>query len=301
MKTSVVLATFNGEKFLLTLLKSIKEQTIRVDEVIISDDQSTDSTVAIVRKYIADNQLFNWKVVVNKKNVGFKQNFLQAMRLATGDIIFPCDQDDYWYPEKIEIMKKYMIMKEDIMVAFCKSVAFKDKIFKVVKNSNSVINKISFHEEVKNCYGAGHLLCLRRDFVNKYINDISINKLTFDIPFCLIAAKVNGLYRINDVLVARRFHENNTSGATRYKFDSIKDKGRVIAGRKTRLGYFIFLTKLFGDKNDTEFIDFVRIFSISLSGITNGNIYPVLSELFCRNKYINRLYSICGIVGTLRR
>ena len=50
MKTSVVLSTYNGEKYLVEQLDSIKNQTLSADEVVICDDCSNDNTVEIVRK-----------------------------------------------------------------------------------------------------------------------------------------------------------------------------------------------------------------------------------------------------------
>ena len=56
MKNSVVMATYNGAKYIIEQLDSIKNQTMRPDEVIISDDGSTDDTLKIVKNYIAKNQ-----------------------------------------------------------------------------------------------------------------------------------------------------------------------------------------------------------------------------------------------------
>ena len=68
MKTSVVLAAYNGEKFISEQLESIRIQTVPVDEVIIVDDQSTDQTVNICQQFIAQYQLANWRVEINEFN-----------------------------------------------------------------------------------------------------------------------------------------------------------------------------------------------------------------------------------------
>lgn len=57
MKISVIVSTYNGAEYILEQLDSVKNQTRKADEVLISDDVSSDNTVEIVNKYIADNGL----------------------------------------------------------------------------------------------------------------------------------------------------------------------------------------------------------------------------------------------------
>lgn len=303
MTVSIVLTTYNGEKYLLPLLESIKNQTEYVDEVLVSDDKSSDDTVNIVSDFIIKYGLKTWKLNVNDTNLGFKKNFLLAMSRAKGDLIFPCDQDDLWYPNKINAMKRIMDKYNNIQVSFCDSVAYDDSVnISNFENFNDAdIERIPFSEEVRNCYGAGHLLCVRKQFIEQYSQEIIKHCLTFDIPYCLIASKLNGFYKINQILVARRFHENNTSGATRFKLDSVKNRKRIIDGRKTRLEYFKFLIKIFGiDAFDSEYIEFLKIFSLSLNGIEERKLWPLVAELFTNNKYINRLYTVAGIIGIVK-
>ena len=102
---SVVLATFNGEKYILEQLKSISRQKRIPDEVIISDDQSGDRTKKIVLEFIKENKLRNWKLIENNGKKGVTHNFLNALKCARGNIIFLCDQDDIWEIDKVETME----------------------------------------------------------------------------------------------------------------------------------------------------------------------------------------------------
>ena len=61
-KISVVMTTYNGQKYLLEQLESLRNQTFKIDEVIIMDDCSQDETPNLIRKYIADNDLKGWKL-----------------------------------------------------------------------------------------------------------------------------------------------------------------------------------------------------------------------------------------------
>lgn len=96
-KISVALATYNGEKYIEKQLDSIRNQTIKPDEVVIVDDKSSDRTVALINEFIAVNNLVNWKLFVNEKNVGYRKNFYNALKKVTGEVIFLSDQDDEWH------------------------------------------------------------------------------------------------------------------------------------------------------------------------------------------------------------
>lgn len=81
MKTSVVMTTYNGRRFLIPMLDSLRDQTRKIDEVLIFDDRSSDDTVNILNNYIKDNCLSGWKVKVNKKKSGL------GAKLCTGSYV----------------------------------------------------------------------------------------------------------------------------------------------------------------------------------------------------------------------
>ena len=75
MKVSLVMAVYNGEKYLKEQLDSLRLQTHPLDEVLIIDDQSKDDSYIYVRQYIDGYQLKNWKIIKNEKNLGYRANF----------------------------------------------------------------------------------------------------------------------------------------------------------------------------------------------------------------------------------
>jgi len=116
MKKSIALTTYNGSKYIIELLDSLRMQTLKPDEVVIIDDVSSDNTVSIVTEYINKYDLKNWKTLRNDTNLGWKKNFRKAMCLCTGDIIFFCDQDDIWHKDKIEAMVKSFVENKNVRV-----------------------------------------------------------------------------------------------------------------------------------------------------------------------------------------
>ena len=100
MRISIGMATFNGERFIAAQLASLGTQTRLPDELIVTDDQSTDATVAIVRDF-ARTAPFSVRVEANLQRLGVAQNFSRALSLCSGDLVLPSDQDDVWLPQKI--------------------------------------------------------------------------------------------------------------------------------------------------------------------------------------------------------
>ncbi len=109
MNVSIALCTYNGAAYLEEQLRSILHQTRLPDELILRDDGSKDDTLAIVHR-ILDKAPFAVNIAQNPGPSGVAENFQEALAGCGGDIVFPCDQDDIWAPEKIatcvEVMER---------------------------------------------------------------------------------------------------------------------------------------------------------------------------------------------------
>jgi len=99
---SIAMCTYNGASFLEQQLDSLVNQSYTPNEIIICDDCSHDQSVAIAQAFAQQHPNINIRVVQNPENLGYIRNFEKAISLCTQDIIFLCDQDDVWQPEKIE-------------------------------------------------------------------------------------------------------------------------------------------------------------------------------------------------------
>ncbi|GAB3034721.1 glycosyltransferase family 2 protein [Spirosoma pulveris] len=117
MMVSVCMATYNGEKYIARQLESILCQLDSSDEIIISDDNSTDSTLLII-KMISDARI---KVFINEGVSGPMGNFEQAFLRASGDYILLADQDDYWLPQKVHILSN-ILKYNDLVLSNCQVV-----------------------------------------------------------------------------------------------------------------------------------------------------------------------------------
>lgn len=117
MQISVVLCTYNGEKYLDEQINSIKNQTLLPFELIVSDDCSSDKTLNILEQH-QNNSFFPFFIYKNEKRLGVAKNFEQAILKAKGDIIVLSDQDDIWKKDKLENIYKLFSNNVDIGFAF---------------------------------------------------------------------------------------------------------------------------------------------------------------------------------------
>ena len=96
-RVSICLATYNGAKCIEAQLRSVISQLSELDEIVVSDDSSTDNTLGIIASF-KDTRI---KIFTNECDSGPVGNFENAISHASGDIIFLCDQDDIWNANKI--------------------------------------------------------------------------------------------------------------------------------------------------------------------------------------------------------
>jgi glycosyltransferase involved in cell wall biosynthesis len=117
----VVLATYNGARFVGEQLETLATQTRLPDELVVADDQSTDETMSIVRAF-ARRAPFPVVIVDRDTHVGTCANFEEGLLAASGDILVICDQDDHWRPEKLAVMADRMAERPEALLAFSDAV-----------------------------------------------------------------------------------------------------------------------------------------------------------------------------------
>lgn len=228
---SIAMTTYNGSKYIVEQLDSIKQQTLLPDEVIICDDRSSDNTVDIVSDYIIKNKLTKWKIFVNEKNLGWKQNFRRAISLTKGEIVFFSDQDDIWIEDKIEVMTSLM-NKYNMGCLFGESVKI-DGDGKDLAERNSVnrftgaLTRIDFSPSFYTVGGLGCCMCVHRRVIDKYLQlDVTIDDHDSQCP--RIAVLYDSLWHIDKEVIKYRIYSGNTSGiSNRYSYGSSDLKHRI--------------------------------------------------------------------------
>lgn len=299
------MATYNGEKYVEKQMLSILNQTRMPDEVIISDDCSTDNTHNIVRKFIEDRNLLNWKLIYGDKNVGFRRNFYNAVKMTSGDIIFLCDQDDIWCQEKLEVMECQFNNNSNIKAlnssfnfidgndnAFC----VRQKIGK--SNNNLIRRKID-----KNCIekvplniicsyniSPGCTMAFTKDIKDIYLQRTNCS-IVHDWELNFIAACFDGLYFINKPLINYRIHTSNAIGLSEI---TGKSKGENKLSYETRLNKankmyeYIKSFERYVDLCDNEVMkEQSRFVERRLNALKSRNLFKILALYSQYNNYVS--------------
>jgi glycosyltransferase involved in cell wall biosynthesis len=201
---SVCMATKNGAAYIREQLDSILMQLDAGDELIISDDASTDETMAIVQSY-TDSRI---KLIQNLKPKGVTRNFEASLMASAGNYIFLSDQDDVWVPLKIKTMLHHL-QQYDLVVSDCLVV---DHTLKTKSTSFFTANKSGkglLRNILKNSY-MGCCMAFNRKLLMRALpfpHDIPIH----DFWIGLIGEVHFNVKFLPEMLVYHRRHFSNTS------------------------------------------------------------------------------------------
>ena len=113
---SVAMATYNGQEHLRRQLDSLAAQSQFPAELVVTDDASEDDTIATIEAF-AKTSPFPVYIHRNENRLGYRSNFMRAANLCRSELIAFCDQDDYWYPDKIKLSVKPFSDRE-VLLAF---------------------------------------------------------------------------------------------------------------------------------------------------------------------------------------
>ena len=205
---SVVMATFNGERYLRQQLDSILLQTVSPKEIIIVDDGSTDKTLAILKEYATDDR---FRLLVNDYNVGYIRSFEKGMLQATCPYIALSDQDDIWLLHKLETLVSNI---EGHIAVYSDSILVDKNGISLNKKMSDLKNQLTYDNCLMYTIGAwapGHAMLFRKELVDKCKPFPTL--VTHDFWLGFVASCNGGIFYVNEVLVHYRQHASNAIGA----------------------------------------------------------------------------------------
>lgn len=217
MTTSVVIACYNGEKYILEQLESIRNQTVSPDEVLLCDDSSTDNTFEIVEKYIKDNELTGWRIQKNETNKGWKATFANLVLQASKDILILCDQDDIWYPNKLETQVSALKAHNDVQLVVCdldvKYMSENVHPYEPEIFGDEAYLRIALQPKWLRIMRPGCAFAVRREFAQTCFSKYWREGLAHDLFLWQCAFLAYSIGYIHEPLFAyRRFQESTTAG-----------------------------------------------------------------------------------------
>ncbi len=207
---SIVLATYNGDKYLAEQLGSLFKQTYSNIEIIAVDDCSTDNTVNILHKHAAKHN--NMKVFVNEANLGFIKNFEKGCTLTNGDFIAFCDQDDYWDFDKIKKMAEAI---GEYPVIYCDSTVCDENLNSKGIKISDLVNFKSWNNCLQMavfCRIYAHAMLFKKSFFNTAYPFLSVVPPDWWLPY--LSTFYGGMKYLPEPLVLYRQHQNNAMGVT---------------------------------------------------------------------------------------
>lgn len=296
MKISVVLATYNGEKYIKKQLDSIIKQTMTPDEIIIIDDCSTDTTVDIIDQYIKNSRL-SITFVRHTRNKGYKKTFLEAIYFSNGDYVFLADQDDVWKKNKIETMVGVMEENADIKVlntgyklidADGKSITQNKRALR--KSKFKRLEKYDIKQVINYNLSMGCTICFKSD-VREILKQYDISNRGLYVPHDwivnLIGSSIDGLYYLNEPLIYYRIHDKNTIGFNRANNlnDRIKDYKNMVKQKRDMMS----LIKDICEDNVEDVTRHLKImlesYEIRIECLMGKRIFRYLFKYFTKSMY----------------
>jgi glycosyltransferase involved in cell wall biosynthesis len=204
---SVCMATKDGAQYLSEQLDSILPQLRPHDELVISDDASTDDTISIILSY-KDHRI---KLLRNHAPKGIPRNFEASLQASRGNFIFLADQDDVWVPTKVSVMLK-QLQHYDLVISDCVIVDHRLQIktdsFFTHNNSGKGFIKNIFKNSYMGCCMAFSRALLDRAL--PFPNDIPMH----DFWIGLIGELYFNVHFVPESLVYHRRHASNASSTT---------------------------------------------------------------------------------------
>lgn len=207
MKISVALAYYDGAEYIEEQLVSILDQLGEEDEVILSVDRAFDGSMDMLKGWEAkDKRVF----VTNGPAKGVVKNFEHAIKMCSGDIIFLCDQDDVWMPDKVKKVKTAFHDKN--VVAILHDAVIVDENLKETDPSFFALRGSAtgfFKNLWRNSY-IGCCMAFRKEII-PYILPIPENMYMHDYWIGATAEQLGKVELIHEPLIMYRRHSSNVT------------------------------------------------------------------------------------------
>lgn len=223
-KISIVLATYNGEKYLAEQLDSILTNVgfhELIGEIVVTDDGSSDNTEVIIKEYIKKHPFISFYKNPSK---GVVDNFKNGLMISKFDYVMFCDQDDIWLGEKISLSFSKIREMEAEKGRDIPALAFTDS--KVVDANLNVIHEsffkyigadikkgLTLNKLMVNNVAQGCVMIINRALIDKLDYNTSQSWVMHDWWIMLIAAMYNNIQVIPEPMLLYRQHNANVFGA----------------------------------------------------------------------------------------
>lgn len=277
-RVDILLATYNGERFLTEQLDSILNQTYQNWRIIVSDDGSTDSTDRILCSYAERDQ----RITLCSSSAPQKSacgNFMNLLSKSTAEYFMFCDQDDVWTEDKIADSLNLMRQTENRFGSETPVLVYSDTMvvssnlelihpsylrYSGKAKSGDMLRRLLMTNVVPGCTVLGNSALRKLGIKDR--NKIEISRiLMHDWWLALIASSCGKIRKLSKPTVLYRQHEANVVGAEKISFRSVESR-LVNAANKfwSCVDQAEYLLTLFKEDMSSESVSLVETF-VSLS------------------------------------
>lgn len=220
-KIAILMATYNGEKYICQQIDSILSQTCKDWELYIHDDGSTDNTIAAVESYV-EKYPDKIHLIDGKSNGGAKYNFFYMFGQVEAPYYMTCDQDDVWLEKKIELTYDKMLTiedKADISCLVYTELRVVDSELNTIADTMSGYQSLDCHKRTINQFilqnsVTGCTMMVNRALRDKMLRITDIdNTIMHDWWAALVAAQFGKTAFIDEPTILYRQHGDNSLGA----------------------------------------------------------------------------------------
>lgn len=304
MNIEVLIATYNGEKYIKQQLESICSQSRKPDGILVTDGGSIDLTLDLCYKYLKDSGI-GFRILETREQLNVAENFSKGIKNINGDIVFFSDQDDIWDVDKISVIEQEFVNRK-CDIAFSDAYVVNSDISQMYKKTLwdcigfennlrsccfSSKNKILLHRILKGNFVTGMCMAVTREFALKCL---PIPKGVLHDEWLAICGTLAGnICSVNKCLVKYRQHDHNVMGVNKnikQRISESKYRYNRLVGRKDWIGELIRREKYRTGITDQYLYEYLLYLNARINGIRNFNILKLLNEL---SKYY--LYELCPI------
>lgn len=234
---SVIMPTYNAERFITDSIKSIINQSYQSWELIVIDDCSTDGTAEIIESF-SDTRIHYYKC---EENLGVAQARNFGISKATGEWIAFLDSDDLWAPTKLEKQVSFLEKNETVSFVFTASAFINengDRLSYILPAPKKVTSKELLKQNVLSC---SSILIAKKHLVN---NPFPICKLIHEdyVSWLKILDEIDVAYGINEPLLIYRVSSGSKSGnklkAAKMQWNAYKEYGLNVVQRAYYMAFY---------------------------------------------------------------
>lgn len=220
-KIAILMATYNGEKYICQQIDSILSQTCKDWELYIHDDGSTDNTIAAVESYV-EKYPDKIHLIYGKSTGGAKYNFFYMFGQVEAPYYMTCDQDDVWLDKKIELTYDKMLTienKADVPCLVYTELRVVDSELNTIADTMSGYQSLDCHKRTINQFilqnsVTGCTMMVNRALRDKMLRITDIdNTIMHDWWAALVAAQFGKTAFIDEPTILYRQHGDNSLGA----------------------------------------------------------------------------------------